>query len=120
MQSVASTYPEKPSRNMASRVFAVLALIIVGVVVAALISSAVKSSSSGTDTSKTATQAQTGPKDDYYVVKAGDNFSRIASTEGVSPELIKKLNPNLDPQQLQPENCVDLVPHGCRQLASGG
>ena len=120
MQSVASTYPEKPSRNVAPRVLAVLALIVVGVVVVALVSSAVKSSNSGTDTSKTATQAQTGPKDDYYVVKAGDNFSSIASAEGVSPELIKKLNPNLDPQQLQPENCVDLVPNGCRQLANGG
>jgi LysM repeat protein len=119
MQSVASTYPEKPSRNVASRVFAVLALIIVGVVVAALVSSAVKDSGSST-TQKTATQAQTGPKDPFYVVKAGDNFTSIAQAEGISQEKIKQLNPNLDPQQLQPQNCVDLVPHGCRQLANGG
>jgi LysM repeat protein len=119
MQSVASTYPEKPSRNVAPRVFAVLALIIVGVVVAALVSSAVKDSG-GSSTSQTQTHAQSGPKDDYYVVKTGDSFASIAAAEGISQEQIKKLNPNLDPQQLQPQNCVDLVPNGCKQLASGG
>ena len=119
MQSVASTYPEKPSRNVAPWVFAVLALIVVGVVVAALVSGAVKSSSS-TSTQTTQTQAQTGPKDPFYVVKAGDSFTTIAQAEGISQEQIKKLNPNLDPQQLQPQNCVDLVPNGCKKLANGG
>jgi hypothetical protein len=118
MQSVASTYPEKPSRNVAPRVFAVLALIVVGVVVAALVSSALDSSS-GTTTQSTATHAQAGPKDPFYVVQAGDTFSTIARKEGIGQEAIKKLNPNLDPQQLQPLNCVDLVPHGCRQAGGG-
>jgi LysM repeat protein len=117
---VASTYPEKPSRNLVPRVFAVLAIIIVGVVVYAVVSQGLKDSSSDTGTTTTQTQAQTGPKNDYYVVKAGDSFTSIAQSQGISQEAIKKLNPNLDPQQLQPENCVDLVPNGCKQLANGG
>jgi LysM repeat protein len=121
MQSVASTYPEKPSRNMVPRVFAVLALIIVGVVVYAVVSQGLNDSNSGSGTTTTTqTHAQTGPKNDYYVVKAGDSFTSIAQSQGISQEAIKKLNPNLDPQQLQPENCVDLVPNGCKQLANGG
>ena len=117
---MATSYPEKPGRNLAPRVFAVLALIIVGVVIAALVAGALKTSGTTSTASSTATQASSGPKNDYYVVKAGDSFTQIAQSEGISPEQIKKLNPNLDPQQLQPDNCVDLVPHGCRQLANGG
>ncbi len=117
MQSVASTYPEKPSRNVAPRVFAVLALILAGVVVAALVAGSLGGSSSSTSTT-TATHAPSGPKDPYYVVKTGDNFTTIAKAEGVSTELIRRLNPTLDSQTLQPENCVDLVPHGCRKLAA--
>jgi hypothetical protein len=120
MQSVATSYPEKPGRNVAPRVFAVLALIIVGVVVAALIAGSSGSSSSSPTVQSTATHASSGPKNPYYVVKAGDNFSTIAAAEGVSLEQIKKLNPNLDPQGLHADNCVDLVPDGCRQLANGG
>ena len=119
MQSVASTYPEKPGRNLAPRVFAVLALIIVGVVIAALVAGS-QSSSPNSTPSSTATHASSGPKDPYYVVKAGDNFSTIAAAEGISLEQIKKLNPNLDPQGLHADNCVDLVPDGCKQLANGG
>lgn len=119
MQSVASTYPEKPSRNVAPRVFAVLALIVVGVVVAALVSSAVKDSGSGSSKATTS-HAAAGPKHDYYVVKAGDSFAGIAGAEGVSQERLRQLNPKLDPVQLQPQNCIDLVPDGCKQLANGG
>jgi len=117
---VASSYPEKPGRNLAPRVFAVLALIIVGVVIVALVAGSLKSSSSSSTTSSTATHASSGPKDPYYVVKAGDNFSTIAAAEGIGLEQIKKLNPQLDPQGLHADNCVDLVPDGCKQLANGG
>jgi hypothetical protein len=120
MQSVATSYPEKPGRNVAPRVFAVLALIIVGVVVGALVAGSFGSSSSSPTVESTATHASSGPKNPYYVVQTGDSFTQIAKTEGVSPERLRELNPNLDPLQLQPENCVDLVPNGCRQLANGG
>jgi LysM repeat protein len=122
MQSVPSTYPEKPSPNLAPRVFAVLALILTGVAAAALIAGGLHSSSGSSTASTTATQTTSGPKHPYYVVQAGDSFSSIAQKEGVSESRIEKLNPNLDPSGLQPQNCVDLVPHGCRKLAaqSGG
>ena len=118
MQSVPTTYPEKPSPNLAPRVFAVLALILVGVVAAALIAGGLGGSSGSTTTSASTTQTSSGPKHPYYVVQAGDSFSIIAQKEGVSEALLKRLNPNLDPFSLQPQNCVDLVPHGCRKLAS--
>jgi LysM repeat protein len=117
MQSVASTYPEKPSRSMVPRVFAILALILTGIVVAALVAGSLSSSSSSTSTT-TPTHAAGGPKHPYYVVQAGDSFAGIAAAEGVSPERLRQLNPNLDPLNLQPQNCVDLVPHGCRKLAA--
>ena len=122
MQSVSSTYPEKPPSKLAPRVFAVLALIIVGIVAAAVIVGGLHGSSSTTTSTATTTPASAGPKHPYYVVKAGDSFLGIANTEGISEARLKKLNPNLDPLNLQPQNCVDLIPHGCRKLAaqSGG
>jgi hypothetical protein len=118
MQSVPSTYPEKPSRNLAPRVFAVLALILSGVAAAALIAGGLHSSSGSSTASTAATETTSAPKHPYYVVQAGDSFSSIAQKEGVSESRIEKLNPNLDPSGLQPQNCVDLVPHGCRKLAA--
>jgi LysM domain-containing protein len=118
MPSVPSTYPEKPSPNLAPRVFAVLALILAGVAAALLIAGGLDSSSSPSTPTSAATQAASGPKHPYYVVQAGDSFSSIAQKEGVSQGRIEKLNPNLDPSGLQPQNCVDLIPHGCRKLAA--
>ena len=122
MQSVPSTYPEKPSPNLAARVFAVLALLLTGAAAALLVAGGLHGSSNSQATSASTNQAATGPKDPYYVVQAGDSFSSIAQKEGVSEGLLRRLNPNLDPLGLQPQNCVDLIPHGCRKLAaqSGG
>jgi LysM repeat protein len=122
MQSVSSTYQQKPSSNLAPRVFAVLALVAAGIVVAVVVANGVGGSGSSTTAPSSVSQAASGPKDPYYVVKAGDSFVSIAKTEGVSEATIRRLNPNLDPQTLQPQNCVDLIPHGCRKLAaqSGG
>jgi hypothetical protein len=33
---------------------------------------------------------------------------------------LEQLNPNLDTQLLPEKGCVDLVPDGCKELASGG
>jgi LysM repeat protein len=122
MPSVPSTYPEKPSPNLAPRVFAVLALILTGIAAALLVTGGLHSSNGSSTSSPAATATVSGPKHPYYVVQAGDSFSSIAQKEGVSQTRIEKLNPNLDPSGLQPQNCVDLVPHGCRKLAaqSGG
>lgn len=117
MQSVSSSYPEKPSPSLVPRVFAVLALIVAGVVVAALVVGGLKSSSSSSPTNTTTPQVSQAQKDKYYVVQAGDSLAAIGQKEGVSESYLERLNPNLDPSALQPENCVDLVPHGCRVLA---
>ncbi len=37
--------------------------------------------------------------------------------DGVPLERLERLNPNLDPQTLQVDNCVDLVRDGCKALA---
>lgn len=118
MQSVSSTYPEKPSPNLAPRVFAVLALILTGVAAAALVAGGVGGSSSSTTTTSSSTPTASAPKHPYYVVQAGDSLSSIAQKEGVPEARLKRLNPNLDPFSLQPQNCVDLIPHGCRKLAA--
>ena len=58
-------------------------------------------------------------KDGYYVVKEGDNFTTIAAKTCISVQRLQELNPNLDSFGIQPQNCVDLVPDGCKALASG-
>ena len=58
-------------------------------------------------------------EDGYYVVKEGDNFTSIASKTCISVQRLQELNPNLDSFGLQPQNCVDLVPDGCKALAEG-
>jgi LysM repeat protein len=124
MHPVPGSFQENPSRNIAPRVFAVLALVAAGIVVVALVAGSLGgsgSSSSSTGSTTTTQQASGGP-DPYAVVGPGDSLSSIAAQEGVSEARLERLNPNLDPQQLQPQNCVDIVPHGCRKLVakSGG
>jgi LysM repeat protein len=74
----------------------------------------------GSNGSASSVRSADRPKHPYYVVRAGDTLSAIAAKEGVSEALITRLNPNLDPLGIQPRNCVDLIPHGCRALAAGG
>ncbi|MDX6581326.1 MAG: hypothetical protein QOI10_510 [Solirubrobacterales bacterium] len=60
-------------------------------------------------------------KEGFYVVTADDvqGLSGIADKTCISVEQLIALNPNLDPQALQVDNCVDLIPDGCKALASG-
>jgi LysM repeat protein len=53
-------------------------------------------------------KAAKGPK--TYVVKSGDTLTLIASRTGVSTDQITELNPNLDPQGLQPGQKIKLRP----------
>jgi LysM repeat protein len=125
MHPVPGTYQEHPSRQLAARVFAVVALIAAGIVVVALVASSLGGSGSSSTTagSGTATKEAARP-DPYYVVRPGDTLSSIAAKEGVSQARLERLNADRlpDPQNLQPQNCVDIVPDGCRKLAakSGG
>ena len=51
---------------------------------------------------------------------AGDTFAAIAVQARVPETRLAELNPNLDQFSIQPENCVNLVPEGCKELAGGG
>jgi LysM repeat protein len=99
-------------------VLAILGLVLVAAAVVALV--VVRAGgSSGTRGNASLAGSSDNPKDPYYVVQPGDSFTTIAAKEGVRQALIRRLNPNLDPLTIQPENCVDLVPNGCRKLTGG-
>jgi hypothetical protein len=57
----------------------------------------------------------------YYVVTAADTagLSGVADKTCIPVEELVKLNPNLDAQTLQVDNCIDLIEDGCKALASG-
>src|SRR4051794_41802355 len=96
-----------------------MALVIAAIVVVVVVSSGLDSS----DDASNATHQVKTPKehhDKYYVVQPGDTFAGIASKEGISVPHLEELNPNLDTQLLPEKGCVNLVPEGCKILASGG
>ena len=80
-----------------------------------------RSTSANAQTTETGCQpdADQAVEDGYYVVKEGDNFTSIADKTCISVQRLQELNPNLDSFGLQPQNCVDLVPNGCKKLAGG-
>lgn len=55
----------------------------------------------------------------YYVVTADDTagMSGIADKTCIPPDRLQNLNPDLDPNTLQVDNCVDLIRDGCKALA---
>lgn len=115
------TYQESPSRNLAPRIFAVLALLVVGIVAIAIVAGSLGGSSSQTAPSTATTAPQKPSVKPYYVVRPGDSLSVIAARLGVSQARLERLNAGrLDPQNLQPQNCVDVKPNGCRQLSAKG
>jgi LysM repeat protein len=117
------TYDGNRGSRFTSRVFALLALAVVTVVLVAVISNTLGgSSTSSTQTSQAAAPSKPKPKDDYYVVQANDTFSAIAAKEHVSVARLIRLNQGraIDPQVLQPNQCVNVKPDGCKKLASGG
>lgn len=111
----------------------VLAPLVLVVVAAALVLVISGSLSTGDEDSKQGRKQQASAttgcnpaadqavEDGYYVVNADDveGLSGIADRTCISIETLIELNPNLDPQALQIDNCVDLVVDGCKQLAAG-
>jgi hypothetical protein len=53
----------------------------------------------------------------YFVIEPGDDLSIVADRTCIAIDQITELNPNLDPQLIQPGNCVDLRIDGCKALA---
>lgn len=74
-----------------------------------------------TTTAGCSDEAQAALKQGYYVVTADDveGLSGIATRTCTSVDKLIELNPNLDPQALQVNNCVDLKPDGCKALSGG-
>ena len=116
-------YDDKQGSPLIARVFALLALAIVTIVVVAVVSSSTdEDSSSLSSTSNTASAPTTSkPAHPYYVVKANDTLSGIAAKEGVSRAQLEKLNRGrgIDFEVLQPAQCVNVVPDGCKKLSGG-
>lgn len=99
-------------------VFAVIVLVVVGSL-SGDGDEEKRTSGSQTTTSGCSEEARQALKDGYYVVQPEDveGLSGIATKTCTTVDRLVRLNPNLDPQALQVQNCVDLVPDGCKKLA---
>jgi hypothetical protein len=102
-----------------ARILAVIALVVAAIVIVIVIAG----STGGSDTSEQGRDGS-GPgraqRQSYCVVHSGDTFAAIAVEAGVPEMRLAQLNPNLDQFSIQPQNCVNLVPKGCKELAGGG
>lgn len=56
-------------------------------------------------------------EDGYFVIEPGEDLSIVADRTCLPVDELIELNPNLDPQLIQPGNCVDLRIDGCKALA---
>jgi hypothetical protein len=113
-------------RSWTLRVLAPLAIVAtVGVLVIVIAGSLGDSDSDGKSTSSsTTTNAAKGcaagnpPADaaieaGYYIIKAGESLGTVTDRTCVQGSKLERLNPELDPLQLQVGACVNLKPDGC-------
>ena len=96
-----------------------MALFVAVIVVVVVIASSTGGSDSGSE-GQAGQGASPAQRESYCVVASGDTFAAIAVEAGVPETKLAKLNPNLDQFSIQPENCVNLKPDGCKKLAGGG
>ncbi len=97
-----------------------MALVVAAVVVVVVVAGSTGGSGSGSEQDQGGPAKSRAQREGYCVVRAGDTFAAIAAEARVPETRLAKLNPNLDQFSIQPENCVNLVPEGCKKLASGG
>ena len=122
----ASSDDRKPN-SWTARVLAPVFLVGVAAALVLVISGTLSGGSDSDESTSSAQTTETGcspdadqaVKDGFYVVKEGDNFTTIAAKTCISVQRLQNLNPNLDSFGLQPQNCVDLIPDGCKALAGG-
>ncbi len=95
-------------RNSPARFVAPIALALVAVVVIVVVTSSL--SGGGEEAKHGAKQEKStkGSGDKFYIVQPGDSFSVIAEKEGTTEEHLEQLNPDLDPQTLNPGQQVRL------------
>jgi LysM repeat protein len=104
-----------------ARILAVVALIAATIVVVVVISDSIGGSGDEKGGGGQGSRAaHSKPHEKYYVVEPGDTFGGIAEKQGIPIARLEALNPNLDTQLLPQKGCVNLVPEGCKVLASGG
>jgi hypothetical protein len=120
---------DRKPRSWTARILAPLLLVVAVGAVVIIVSGSLgdddsKKSDGGkgsTTTSDCKPSAPDAVKAGYYVVTADDTagFEGIAAKTCISVDELTQLNPNLDPQTLQVDNCVDLIKDGCKALAGG-
>jgi LysM domain len=109
----------RPSPDPIARILAVVGLVVAAIVVVIVVAGSTGGSENGSEQGQAAGQSR-AQRESYCVVRAGDTFAAIAVQAGVPETRLTELNPNLDQFSIQPENCVNLVPEGCKELAGGG
>lgn len=105
---------DEPKKNsQISRLLAVLALVAATVIVIVAISGATGGGDDDGEPQRAqparqgnANQAR--PARRAYKVQEGDNLTIIAQKTGVPVDRLQRLNPNLDPQALQPDQRIKL------------
>jgi LysM repeat protein len=121
---------ERRPTSWTARILAPVLLVVVIAAIVLVVSGSLSSDnddSSKPDHKSVATNPSCTPSDaqavknGYYVVQVGDTagLSGIAVKTCLSVDRLISLNPNLDPQTLQVDNCIDLIPDGCKKLAGG-
>jgi hypothetical protein len=60
-------------------------------------------------------KADAAVKAGFYIVKPGEVLSLIAERTCSDEEDLIRLNPDLDPQALAPDQCINLKERGCEQ-----
>jgi hypothetical protein len=113
-------------RSWTLRVLAPLAIIAtLGVLVIVIAGSLSDSDSDGKSTSSSTTSSAKGcaagnpPADaaieaGFYIIKSGENLGTVTDRTCIQGSKIERLNPELDPLQLQVGACVYLKPVGCK------
>jgi LysM repeat protein len=110
----------RPSPDPIARILAVLALVVAAIVVVVLVVGSTGGPQNGAEQGQGGTGKSRAQRESYCVVRAGDTFAAIAVQAQVPETRLARLNPNLDQFSIQPQNCVNLVPEGCKELANGG
>lgn len=117
--------PDRKPRSWTARVLAPLFIIAVVAAIVLIVSGSMSDDDGDskqdrkTQTTAGGCKPQVDVEDGYYVVGEGENFTTISDRTCVSIDRLQELNPNLDQFGLQPQNCVDLIPDGCKALAQG-
>jgi hypothetical protein len=114
------TTQTRPSPDPLARILAVVALLVGAIVIVVVIAGSTGSSEEGARQGGGGPGAGRAQRESYCVVRAGDTFAAIAAQVHVPETRLAELNPNLDQFSIQPQNCINLIPEGCKKLAGGG